>query len=255
MKRLNEASVDHSDEETTVELSAEVKIAFGKQYLAWKARGWKRGDFLQFLSEAGFKIPARSINRWANAVSELGAVVPKNCVAGRPQILSDEQTHIVVGFILDKNSRKEEIHLNTVQMFIHDYFHLDVTIQTVFNYVTHQGFSSRVANESSGGIQLDTSELSHIALKWIKSSLIHCPTSLLCSVDFTFTSHRTDRRVTYAHKGGPQPMVQKSISNYTNCIVTCIWADGVTIVLLRYCIRTIRVFDWIDDPPKGGITN
>ena len=63
-------------------------------------------------------------------------------------------------------------------------------------------------------------------MNWLRSSPIHCSRTLLCSVDFTFTSHRTERRISYALKGGPQPECDTSIPRFTNCIVTCIWADG-----------------------------
>jgi len=227
MKRLLMEDDDPPGSLPSVEISTEVKTAFASQYLAWKARGLNKDDFLSFLSEAGYSVPYRSLARWVNAVKHSGAVVSQNCAAGRPRCLSEEETHLVVGYVLDRNSKKEEVHLETVRKFISDEFDIELSLRTVLNYLTAQGFSSRVAKQRSGGIQLDLSHLTQIALEWLQTSPLHCPRSLLCSVDFTFTSHRTDRRVSYALRGGPQPQVDKLISRFTNCIITCIWADGI----------------------------
>lgn len=49
----------------------------------------------------------------------------------------------------------------------------------------------------------------------------------MASVDFTFTGHRTDRRLSYAPAGGVQPKSSIACSQFTNCIVTVVWSDGV----------------------------
>lgn len=227
MKRQSEEKTDSTDVQTSVEIDAEVKTAFAKQYLAWKARGWKKADFIMFLSEAGYSIPVSSLTRWVAGVKQQGNALSQMNGAGRPRTLSEEETHLLVGYVLDRNSKKQEVHLETVQKFISDNFDTNVTLRTVLNYLTAQGFTSRVAKGRDGGVQLDLTNLSQIAFQWLLTSPIHCPTNLLCSLDFTFTSHRTDRRVSYALKGGPQPEVDTSISRFTNCIITCIWADGI----------------------------
>ena len=50
---------------------------------------------------------------------------------------------------------------------------------------------------------------------------------LVASVDFTFTGHRTDRRASYAPSGGAAPKSSAAIAQFTNCIVTVVWSDGV----------------------------
>jgi len=49
---------------------------------------------------------------------------------------------------------------------------------------------------------------------------------LVASVDFTYTSHRTDRVSSYAPVGGAQPKSNMAIAQHTNCIATCVWSDG-----------------------------
>jgi len=50
--------------------------------------------------------------------------------------------------------------------------------------------------------------------------------SKLCSIDFTFTSHRTSKRTSFGASGAGRVHGDKELSRYTNCIVTILWADG-----------------------------
>ena len=227
MKRLLGSEVPESDELTSVEIHVEVRTAFAKQYIAWKARGLKKADFLAFLSESGYTITERTLSRWVAGVKQQGTAVSQTVGGNRERALSEEETRMIVGFVIDRNLHKLIVHLDTVQTFIHDYFHKEVSLSTVHNYLHANGISSRVTVGRSDSLQLDFMELAQIAFQWLQTSPLHCPRSLLCSVDFTFTSHRTDRVLSYALKGGPRPKSESSISRYTNCIVTCVWADGI----------------------------
>jgi hypothetical protein len=81
----------------------------------------------------------------------------------------------------------------------------------------------------SSGFKIDLKELRRILWEWVQeqreSGIFDGPAFKLCSVNFTFTGHRTDRRTTFASTGSAQPTSAKSISTCTNCIVTCVWAD------------------------------
>ncbi len=48
----------------------------------------------------------------------------------------------------------------------------------------------------------------------------------MCSIDFTYTSQRNLLQRTFSLSGTSQPKVDRAISRHTNCIVTCIWANG-----------------------------
>jgi hypothetical protein len=49
----------------------------------------------------------------------------------------------------------------------------------------------------------------------------------MCSIDFTYTSQRNLLQRTFSPSGTSQPKVDRAMSRYTNCIVTCVWADGI----------------------------
>jgi len=199
-------------------------MAFAKFYIAW---GLKRKDFLLFLSEAGYSITPRSLNNWTAALEHPTRDANNSSGAGRPRSLSEDETLILSGFILDKNEQNKEVHLDTCQKFIFDSFGVSVSVSTVHGYLKALGFSSRAIHTRTEGFQLDRSHLSILAHEWIRTAQIHCKRSHLCSVDFTFTSHRKDRRVTYGLNGTSQPKSDEAISRFTNCIITCIWANGI----------------------------
>ena len=109
MKRAQEATDRDSDEQCPTELNAEVRTAFAKQYIAWKARGWRKDDFVLFLSESGFDIPVRTLTRWVAAVKQHGNAVSQNHGGNRERVLSQEETQIFVGYVLDRISKKQEM--------------------------------------------------------------------------------------------------------------------------------------------------
>jgi len=160
-------------------------------------------------------------------VKQQGTAVSQNYGGNHERVLSEVEIQVVSGFVLYMNSQKKEVHLETVQTFIFDQFNKEIGLSTVYKYLDEQGFSSRVAKGRSGGVQLDLAQMSQMAHEWLTTTPIHCSRYLLCSVDFVFTSHRTDRRVSYSLKGGSQPQIDQSISRFTNCILTCVWADGI----------------------------
>ena len=60
-----------------------------------------------------------------------------------------------------------------------------------------------------------------------RDGVFDVPRDRLASIDFTYTGHRTERRASFASRGGSQPASRTAISTYTNCIVTVVWADGI----------------------------
>lgn len=74
---------------------------------------------------------------------------------------------------------------------------------------------------------VDVDHLKRVLWEWVREQEFDTDRSCIASIDFTFTGHRTERRASFAPKGAAQPMESSSISTFTNCIVTCVWADGV----------------------------
>jgi hypothetical protein len=80
----------------------------------------------------------------------------------------------------------------------------------------------------ANGFTVDVDALAKMMYEWkCERQRVGDLKGLLASVDFTFTGHRTDRRVSYAPAGGAQPKSGVAITQFTNCIVTVVWSDGV----------------------------
>ncbi len=98
-------------------------------------------------------------------------------------------------------------------------------------YFEEDGFSYRTMQSKAKGFTVDVESLRRQLWDWVqaqrKEELFDIPRCLLASVDFTFTGHRTERISSFASLGGSQPMSSASISAYTNCIITVVWADGI----------------------------
>jgi hypothetical protein len=128
--------------------------------------------------------------------------------------------------VLDRNEANVEVHLDTAQAFVRDRLNVDITLQSISNYLHGEGFSSKVTQHKTAGFKLDTASLCLIALDWLRSSSLDMPRSTLCSIDFAFSGHRRDLRSSWSPVGGAQPKSGMAVSTYTNCIITCVWADG-----------------------------
>ncbi len=105
---------------------------------------------------------------------------------------------------------------------------MELAQTTAHDYLHALGFSSKVSQVKASGFTVDIDALAKMMFEW-KSERQRAGDlkGLLASVDFTFTGHRTDRRVSYAPAGGAQPKSSAAITRFTNCIVTVVWSDGV----------------------------
>jgi len=85
------------------------------------------------------------------------------------------------------------------------------------------GFRAAIV-DAKGNVSFD--EKVSLYTTWVKElRLSGSTTKLMCSLDFTYTSHRTARPTTLAGRGR-KTSVYSSKSRYTNCIITGVLSDG-----------------------------
>ena len=226
MKHPHEESKARPPVYTSSTLVPDVRTVFARQYLAWKVRGKPKADFLALLAEAGYDVPLRTLDEWVANVPSQGSATSLSKASGRPQALSQDTVRLVVGFVLDRNEANVEVHLDTVRAFVRDRLDLDISLRSLSNYLHGAGFSSKVTQNKTAGFKLDVASLCSLALRWLRTTPLDVPRSKLCSIDFTFSGHRRDLRSSWTPVGGPQPRSGIAVSTYTNCIITCVWADG-----------------------------
>lgn len=211
-------------------ISPDQRTAFAVAYRAVATLGVAKRDYLQNLGERGYPIDRGTFNRWLKRLDLDGSAVSADKGSGRPRALSDEQQRLLVGYVLAQNERNEEVHLSDVVAFVKNSFDLDITNRTALSYLNACGFSSQLTQNKTPGYKLSENELTKIACSWLRSTrdsgFFNVSRDALCSIDFTFTGHRGERRRTFSRKGHRQPKNAMAISTYTNCILTALWRDG-----------------------------
>jgi hypothetical protein len=212
---------------TSTSYSPEVRTTLAALGTAWKARGNKLADFHKLLEEAGYPVPMPTLRDWRHSNLQHGSVGSSDKQSGRPAALTDDQQRLLIGYVLAMNDANTEVHRVTARTFLRSEFGIDMTEQAVGNYLRAAGFTCRVMQSKTAGYKLDRNHLCQLMHHWLLMTNLGVPLDKLCSIDFTFTGHRTDRRTTYAARGTPQPKSNRAANTYTNCIVTCIWADSV----------------------------
>ena len=136
-------------------LAPDVRTAFARLYLAWKARGQPKSEFLALLSAAGYDVPLRTLDKWVANVRAQGSATSPTKASGRPHALSQNHVRLLVGFVLDRNHSNIEVHLDTAQAFVRDQLGLDISLRSLSTYRHGAGFSSKVTQNKTAGFKLD----------------------------------------------------------------------------------------------------
>jgi transposase len=221
MKRTNEYEASN--------IPDNIKSNIARLYLIQNGKGKSREEFTSECAQAGLVFSERSLDRWAaNIKSEKEAISPQK-LSGASYALTRPQRDISSGWVLDRIEHGDPVHLETFCKFVLDHFSIKIVDHTASNYLHEDGFSYRVLQTKSSSFVVDMDKLVALLWNWVsfnQKPLNNMPPSKLCSFDFTYTGHRTERSGGFGITGGAQPMEARGISRYTNCIVTCPWADG-----------------------------
>lgn len=193
-----------------------------------EARGISRATFRDILAEVGITVSKPSLDRWIHAHISNASIFTAEKGSGAPPLLDEEQREIAAGWVLFQNDANQMVSVNSFSNFCADAFGVPLSQGTSFNYLHALGFSSKISQIKNSGFTLDVDALSKMMFDWkYERQLAGDLKGLLASIDFTFTGHRTDRRLSYAPAGGSQPKSNGRSSKFTNCIITVVWSDGV----------------------------
>jgi len=211
------------------EIDDDIKSKLAKLYKIQKAKGKSNKEFTAECAEAGWEFSERQLDRWVSLInSGLEAISPEK-LTGSPASLTRPERDISSGWVLDRIDHGEAVHLDAFCKFVRVQFSIIIVPMIASRYLSEDGFAYRILKKKSSSYVIDRDRLVTDLWNWISSnqnSLKNIPPSKLCSIDFTFTGHRTERRTGFSVKGGAQPMEAPKTSRFTNCIVTCVWRDG-----------------------------
>jgi transposase len=193
-----------------------------------EARGISRAVFRDILADAKISVPKSSLERWVRAHAQTGRLFTAEKVSGAGPLLDDEQCEIAAGWVLSQNDSNQVVSLAAFSKFCASAWGVNLAQTTAHDYLHALGFSSKVSQAKTSGFTVDVEALAKMMFECKhERQRAGDLKGLMASVDFTFTGHRTDRRVSYAPAGGAQPKSSAAITQFTNRIVTVVWSDGV----------------------------
>ena len=212
----------------STELTASQRELVARLVVPLQSRGISRAAFREILAEAHFPVPKASLDRWVHSHLATGRVFSEEKAHGPGSLLDSNQCEIAAGWVLSQNDSNQIVSLASFSHFCSSVLGVDLGQTTAHDYLHRLGFSSRVSQVKASGYTIDVDTLSKMMFEWKRNrQRAGDLEGLVASVDFTFTGHRTDRRVSYAPIGGGQPKAGGASSQFTNCIVTVVWSDGV----------------------------
>jgi transposase len=212
----------------STELSTDQRELIARLVGPLEARGLSRSAFREVLADVEINVPKSSLDRWVHAYVTTGSIFTDEKASGATPLLDNEQCEIAAGWVLSQNDSNQVVSLASFSKFCASAFGVELAQTTAHDYLHALGFSSKVSQVKTSGFTVDVDALAKMMFEW-KSERQRAGDlkGLVASVDFTFTGHRTDRRVSYAPAGGAQPKSSAAITQFTNCIVTVVWSDGV----------------------------
>lgn len=193
-----------------------------------QSRGISRSVFREILAESHVTVSKASLDRWVHSNLATGRVFAAEKATGPVSLLDHDQCEIAAGWVLSQNDSNQVVSLALFSNFCSSVLGVELGQTTAHDYLHRLGFSSKVSQVKTSGYRIDVDTLSRMMFEWTCGRRrARDLKELVASVDFTFTGHRTDRRLSYTPVGGAQPKSEGGRSQFTNCIVTVVWSDGV----------------------------
>jgi transposase len=213
---------------SSTELSTAQRELIARLVGPLEARGISRSVFRDVLADAKITVPKSSLDRWVHVHAATGSIFKAEKASGAAPLLDDEEREIAAGWVLFQNDSNQIVSLASFSKFCESAFGVELAPTTAHDYLHALGFSSKISQAKTSGFTVDVDALAKMMFEWKSERQREKDLKgLVASVDFTFTGHRTDRRVSYAPTGGAQPKSSAAITQFTNCVVTVVWSDGV----------------------------
>ena len=212
-------------------ISDDTKTMIARLYQVLHSKGKHRSEFVADFNQAGYRFSESQLDRWVARINAGKTAVSTAKATTALACLTREQRDIAGGWVLLQNLHGVPVHLSDYSRFCSEQFWQPLSKQTASRYLAEDGFSYRTMQNKTKGFMVDILSQRRQLWEWMqaqrKEGLFDVQRSLLASIDFTFTGHRTEKDFSFSSQGGSQPKSSVTISPYTNCIVTVVWADGI----------------------------
>jgi transposase len=180
----------------STELSTDQRELIARLVGPLEVRGISRSVFRDILAEAGITVPKSSLDRWARASVTTGKIFTAEKASGAVPLLDND---VRLRPVVSQNDANQIVSLASFAKFCASAFGVELAQTTAHDYLHALGFSSKVSQVKTKGFTVDVDALAKMMFEWkSERQRVGYLKGLLASVDFTFTGHRTDLRVTYA---------------------------------------------------------
>jgi len=216
--------------QVTVPLTVDTKTLYAQVFVAARNLGVPRDKLMAELNRLGADLKKPTVARWVKETLNTGTAESLEKLSGNSAALSEFQFRVLIGWVLNRNILKEKVMRRNCSDFLKDTFNIVLHPSTIGRYLHEGGIVNKKQRTKGPGYLLSVTQQCSIYLNFIKDIrrklYFSFPTDHIACIDFTFTGHRSMTEYGFSARSSGQAQVNTDFSAYTNCIVTCFWADG-----------------------------
>lgn len=195
------------------------------KHVLWsmKSNGKSPMEVQAFARSFGLDVPLNTLISWMNIYTERRLILSSPQVAPIHHKLKPEIGRHIIGLGIHLALYKNAFTFSMIKQYLEEEFSLSLSTPIVLDFIRGAGFSY---SRSLKGYTLDQFRMVLIAMDHLFTISTPIPYRMVCCVDVTFNSGEIAIPASFKNLTNPL-MKDRWTSPYTDCIVTCIWADGV----------------------------
>ena len=101
----------------------------------------------------------RQLCRWIAKVKNNEDVISSEKLSGALASLDREEKDVASGWVLDQLENNKAVHLDSYRDFVLKNFGIEISVSTCFNYLSEDGFSSKLLQKKSASFTVDVEKL------------------------------------------------------------------------------------------------
>lgn len=190
---------------STTSLKLDARIVIARLYVQAPQHGLSKTEFRKLLGSANIDIPKGTLDEYARKLGRGDVVFKKVKLSGAKFSLSPKEQRVVVGFVLDGNLTKRLMTGKAILEFIETKLGQKLSAATITRLMHRSGMSRQAVVKRKKTYCLDKSKMVSLYHEWLVRQkggvLANKKPSQICSIDFTYLSHRTTNLKGYAAVG------------------------------------------------------
>ena len=215
----------------------EAREVAARIYSSLVRSGMAAGDARVHVQAGVPGVSDRTLRRWAAQIESKRPLFVGEKESGRPKSVNDDQIRVLVGWILTTTDSGTLVKVKDALTFLQDRIGIVLSECTLRRYLSTMGVSIRAAIVGRN-TEVSFDEKLDVYIDWIKQLRSSGSTSkLMCSLDFTYTSHRSSRPTSLAGRGR-KSSAYSSKTRFTNCIITGVLSDGRQLESILYTFNS-----------------